>query len=129
MFDDAARYGINAMELLINKLLKLGAFRGRLNAKFFGGAHIIRSVDEMYSPGLKNAEFVRNFLKVENVPVISEDVGGINARKIYFHTDTGDIFLKRVPAFKFSRIISDEAKHGEAVRKDLLKETKISIFK
>ena len=34
---DAGRYGINAMELLINDMMKLGAVKARLKAKVFGG--------------------------------------------------------------------------------------------
>ena len=37
VFNDSARYGINAMELLINKMLSLDARRRSLRAKVFGG--------------------------------------------------------------------------------------------
>ena len=36
-YDYNARYGINAMELLINEMVGLGAVRSRLIAKVFGG--------------------------------------------------------------------------------------------
>ena len=38
----AGRYGAYAMELMINRLLKAGARRGRLEAKVFGGAEVLR---------------------------------------------------------------------------------------
>ena len=38
---DAGRYGIHAMELLINDMLKLGATRAGLRAKIFGGASML----------------------------------------------------------------------------------------
>ncbi|MEM8921155.1 MAG: chemotaxis protein CheD, partial [Pseudomonadota bacterium] len=37
---DQLRYGVNAMELLINELLRSGARRQKLEAKLFGGAHL-----------------------------------------------------------------------------------------
>ena len=37
----SARYGIHAMELLINQLIKLGARRSYLEAKVFGGGNVL----------------------------------------------------------------------------------------
>ena len=39
--NDMARYGVHAMELLINAMMKAGAERGRLRANLYGGANII----------------------------------------------------------------------------------------
>ena len=52
-FDDAARYGINAMELLTNKMLNLGADRGKLAAKVFGGGTSFRPFPEIMGLGDK----------------------------------------------------------------------------
>ncbi|MGZ5927150.1 MAG: chemotaxis protein CheD, partial [Rhizomicrobium sp.] len=51
---DARCYGINAMELLINELLKSGARRERLQAKIFGGANVMAGLSDI---GGRNAEF------------------------------------------------------------------------
>ncbi|MDH5512633.1 MAG: hypothetical protein OEY27_05390, partial [Gammaproteobacteria bacterium] len=37
----STRYGVNAMELLISDLMKLGADRRRFQAKIFGGGHVL----------------------------------------------------------------------------------------
>jgi chemotaxis protein CheD len=111
-FDGAARYGINAMEMLINEMLKLGAGKENLRAKLFGGAHIIQSLRRDVSPGLKNVNFIEKFLRIEGIPIQSRDTGGVNARRIYFHTDTGDVYLKTIPAFQFPSI-SWEEQHFE----------------
>src|SRR5688572_27285611 len=37
LLTESARYGVYAMELLINHLLKMGASRARMEAKVFGG--------------------------------------------------------------------------------------------
>ena len=39
---EAGRYGIHAMELLINEMLKQGAQRSNLKAKVFGGGDVLR---------------------------------------------------------------------------------------
>ncbi|MGV8776346.1 chemoreceptor glutamine deamidase CheD, partial [Pseudomonas aeruginosa] len=40
----SARYGSHAMELLINRMLALGASRERLQAKVFGGGSVLRQI-------------------------------------------------------------------------------------
>ncbi|MDD2796151.1 MAG: chemotaxis protein CheD, partial [Acidocella sp.] len=41
---DAMRFGVHAMELLVNGLLGRGAQRHRLQAKLFGGARMIKGL-------------------------------------------------------------------------------------
>lgn len=95
-YDVVSRYGINAMELLINKLMNLGSKRYPLVAKVFGGAHVLPAISHENGMGRKNVEFVLEFLHMETIPITSRDTGGCRARKIYFHTDTGEVLLKRI---------------------------------
>jgi chemotaxis protein CheD len=119
-FDGGARYGINAMEMLINKLMKLGARKKRLQAKLFGGAHIMQSLKKENSPGLKNIAFIEKFMELENIPIVSRDTGGVNARRVHFHTHTGDVYLKTLPAFHFPAITWEEDHFERKVQKELL---------
>jgi chemotaxis protein CheD len=95
IFDNVARYAINAMELLINRVMTLGGQRHNLAAKVFGGAHVLPAVSAENGMGARNSEFVLEFLQMEAIPVVSQDLGGRDTRKIYFHTDSGEVFLKR----------------------------------
>lgn len=79
-------YGVNAMELLINDLLKLGARRDRLEAKLFGGARMLKRVGDI---GLQNAQFAQRFLATEGIPQVGGDLGGLFARRIEFWPATG----------------------------------------
>lgn len=81
----AARYGAYAMELLVNRLLQIGADRSRLRAQVFGGASIIRGLGDV---GLANIAFARQYLARERIAVTTEDVGGHHARKVAFHVGT-----------------------------------------
>ena len=81
-----AYLGVNAMELLINDLGKIGAQRSRLKAKLFGGARMIAGLSDV---GARNARFVEEFLERENIPVLSQSLGGTSARKIQFWPTTG----------------------------------------
>lgn len=80
------RYGVQAMELLINGLLARGARRDRLKAKVFGGG---RMSDGMADIGGRNAEFVRRFLRDEDIPIEGESLGGSAARRLQFWPTTG----------------------------------------
>lgn len=80
------RYGVQAMELLINGLLGLGADRRRLEAKLFGGARMIVGLSDI---GAKNAEFARDFLKLEGIRLVGESLGGDRARRLHFWPSTG----------------------------------------
>lgn len=83
---NAMRYGVNAMELLINGLLKRGASRHNLEAKLFGGANVIAGLSEI---GSRNVDFARRFLAAEGIPVVGGDVGGTAPRRIQYWPLTG----------------------------------------
>ena len=83
-----ARYGINAMELLINGVLKAGARASALEAKVFGGANATGS---RIPVGALNAEFAFWFLENEGIPCVARDVGGVNARKLRYWPHTGQV--------------------------------------
>ena len=127
-FDGAARYGINAMEMLINNLMKHGAKRKNLKAKIFGGAHIIQSLQLDNSPGLKNISFVENFMRIEGIPIVSRDTGGVNGRRIHFHTHSGDVYLKTLPAFHFPSITWEEDHFERKVRKEMRTSSDTQLF-
>ena len=82
----AERYGVHAMELLVNALLKRGAQRNRLTAKIFGGARMIKSFVDI---GEQNAAFAERFLQAERIPVISGDLRGERGRRIEFWPVSG----------------------------------------
>ena len=107
-FDNVTRYAINAMELLINRVMILGGERGHLVAKVFGGAHVLPAVSLENGMGAKNSEFVLEFLKMEAISVASQDLGGFHPRKVYFHTDSGEVFLKRIPLTRLQSISVEE---------------------
>ena len=127
-FSDSIRYGINAMELLINMIMNLGGKRSRLVAKAFGGGHILSGISEENGPGQKNIRFVLEFLKVEGINLISQNLGGYDSRRIYFHTDTGDVFLKRIATVHLAKIAAEEQKRLRQIEKELKKPGDMTFF-
>ncbi|WP_234990484.1 chemotaxis protein CheD [Aquimixticola soesokkakensis] len=74
-------YGANAMELLINALIRHGANRDRLRAKVFGGAQMYRGLTDA---GTLNGRFVLDYLERENIPCEGKSLGGTHARRVEF---------------------------------------------
>ncbi|MHA6323961.1 chemotaxis protein CheD [Roseivivax sp. CAU 1753] len=87
------RYGLYAMEVLINGLLKLGADKRRLEAKVFGGAAMSGGMGQI---GAENAAFARRFLETENIRIVAEDMGGRIARRVRYCPSTGRASLMHV---------------------------------
>jgi chemotaxis protein CheD len=86
--DDSSglRYGVNAMELLINGLLQRGARRDRLKGKLFGGARVLDGFSDI---GRQNAAFAERFFRDEGVVYLGGSLGGSQARRIQFWPTTG----------------------------------------
>lgn len=78
---DMQRYGVHAMELLINGLMRKGASRSRLRAQIYGGANIVAGLGSI---GSSNAEFARRFMLTEGIRIGHCDVGGKHARRVEF---------------------------------------------
>ncbi|HWI78280.1 MAG TPA: chemoreceptor glutamine deamidase CheD [Ramlibacter sp.] len=91
----SARFGVYAMELLINDMIRMGAARHRLVAKVFGGARLLSGVGAM-DVGAKNCTFVLEFLQVEGIQVLAKDLQGVCPRKLYFFPDSGKVKVKRL---------------------------------
>ena len=109
----AARYGAAAMEYLINNLLHLGAQRDRIVAKAFGGGKVMRGMTT--DIGAKNVEFVREFLRNEDIPIWSEDMGGPFPRKVYFFPHTGQVLVKRMERIHNNTILNRELTYIQEV--------------
>ena len=85
------RYGVHAMELLINDLLKQGAQKKNMVAKVFGGADMLST--EM-AIGQRNVSFAMAFLQDESIPCVSKSLGGQQARRVRFWPQSGLAKLK-----------------------------------
>ena len=83
---DALCYGVNAMELLINGLMRHGGLRERMEAKVFGGANVMAALSDI---GSRNGAFARHFLAEEGIRLVSADLGGTLPRRIEYWPLTG----------------------------------------
>jgi len=104
----AGRYGVYAMELLINGMMKRGARRERLQAKVFGGGHVMSNFSTIHV-GEQNVSFIDQFLASERIPVLSRDVLDIHPRKVCLFPGSGRALVKKLAAAQASGIASQEA--------------------
>ncbi len=110
------RYGLYAMECLINDLLTMGAKREHLTAKVFGGANITGALHTQHV-GRRNAEFVIDFLQKDRIKVVASDLGGPHSRRIRFNTQTSAVRVERVASAN-SAALQQEKRYSEKINKD-----------
>ncbi|MBV7316189.1 chemoreceptor glutamine deamidase CheD [Shewanella sp. NIFS-20-20] len=117
--DDAdnysCRYGNWAMEQLINGILSKGGKRCNLKAKVFGGASIGNQITT--NVGQMNIDFVYRYLATENIPILSQDVGGTWPRKVLFNPTTGKVLLKRLASEPIEVITKQEGRYFTSICK------------
>jgi chemotaxis protein CheD len=104
--EEGHRYVDFSIRYLVRQFDALGASRQELEVKVFGGADVLVSSGAGPSRptvGALNCQAAEEALAEEGLLVSARDVGGIQGRRIHFHTGTGRVLLHRL------------AGHGEAL--------------
>lgn len=109
-------HGVHAMELLINALLKQGAQKRRLEAKLFGGSHVVAGVSDI---GRSNTAFAEQFLADEGIPCVGKSVGGGKARRLHFWPVSGLARQMQVPITSAPAIKKAVPSRAELTDEDL----------
>ena len=121
---NATRYGNFAMEHLINIILKNGGKRKNLEVKLFGGGKIIATLGDV---GLRNIEFVLNYVDTEALKLVSHDLGDIYPRKVNYYPQTGKVRMKKIKDLHNETIILREKMYSSSI-KDTPVEGSIELF-
>jgi chemotaxis protein CheD len=106
----SARFGVYAMEILINEMLHLGADRSRLVAKVFGGAQVLQGFDTL-DVGRMNSKFVLNFLREEGIQLSAQDLLGVCPRKLHFFPETGKVRVKKLHLQQYDAVQQQEREY------------------
>ena len=125
---EVGRYGMFAMELLIGELIKLGAQRGNLRAKLFGGGNILNFRKSDGDVNVSNISFGRKFLELECIPTVREDLGGSTGRKILFFSDGYRVLLKRFDIKKDRRSFQEEENYKVRVFRERVAKSPVRLF-
>lgn len=108
---EAGRYGVHAMELVINGMLKIGAERAKIRAKAFGGGSLLQTkvkTDSFFCIGEANVRFILEFLRKDRIPLVASDLGGDRGRKIFFSSETYDVYVRKIRKPKTPELIKEE---------------------
>jgi chemotaxis protein CheD len=91
-----AKYADSAIPLLLQEIIKLGAFRTRLMVKLAGGAQmsLAPGLDGAFKIGEKNAEQILAAFGKEKIPVSATDIGGNRGRTVRMFLDTGKVTVR-----------------------------------
>lgn len=63
----------------------------------FGGGNVLPGMT-LDPIGTRNANFVLAYMDNERIPILAEDLGGNQPRKVVFFVRTGRTLVKRLPA-------------------------------
>ena len=108
------RYGNVAMEHLINGILRNGGRRENLEVKIFGGGRILANMTDV---GMRNIQFVREYIKTEKLRLVAEDVGETYPRMAVYFPATGNARVKRLRSLHNNVIAIQEKTYIESVVK------------
>lgn len=120
---DSARYGVFAMESLINGILKAGGRKDRFEVKVFGGGNVINNSARI---GSKNAVFIRDFLRREGYRIASEDLEGDHPRRLHYFPDTGKVLMRLLKRKEDMVVVEEEARYKKQISKPI--ESDIELF-
>jgi chemotaxis protein CheD len=89
------RYGDCAIDVLVKRLVVLGAKQEHLIAKVFGGANVLHAfAEDARHIGAANVDMARTTLARHGIPIGAEDVGGTRGRKLVFSAPDGAAWIK-----------------------------------
>lgn len=104
----STRYGNVAMEHLINSILSNGGLRKNLEVKLFGGGRILAQMTDI---GARNIAFVHDYVNIEGLRVIAEDLGDTCPRKVMYNPLTGKVKMKKLRSLHNNTVVERETKY------------------
>ncbi len=93
--DKSAKYGITAINILIEKMEKLGGLKENFEAKIFGGGHVMYTDRNYVTIPSDNIKLARVMMEIEDIPIVQSDVGDKFTRKLLMEVLSGKVFIKR----------------------------------
>lgn len=93
-----ARYGDEALLLIVGELAQLGIVPSQCQGKIFGGGNMFPRHTRAGARhvGRKNGEGARDLLTRHGVPIVSESLYGNGHRQVIFDVSTGDVWSYQV---------------------------------
>jgi chemotaxis protein CheD len=108
----SARYGLYALECLVNAVSRGGGKREDLEVKVFGGGRVLEGAGDI---GRGNIAFVHKFFADEAIKIAVEDVGGNVARRLRYWPRSGRVMVMHMPMTSATKVIAREAEAAAAL--------------
>ncbi len=92
-----ARYGVEALTLMLGELAELGVPAAACEAKIFGGGDMFpgQRRGAGMNVGQRNGDAARAMLQAHGIRVVSHSLFGVGHRKIVFDLATGDVWARQ----------------------------------
>lgn len=103
------RYGLFAMEQLINELMKHGCSRERMQVKLAGGGEMMRGYS---SVGQQNINFIMQYIQDEGLNLLADDLGGDRARRVAYFPIEGRMLVNKLDHREDQRLIEEERSYS-----------------
>lgn len=108
----SARYGNVAMEHLITDIQKFGGVRENLEVKITGGGRILANMTDV---GRRNIQFVREYIRIEGLRLLGEEVGDIYPRKVVYWPLTGRVQVKKLRSMHNNTLVEREQQYMKEI--------------
>ena len=114
----AARYGNDAMEQLVNAILKAGGRRENLVVKVFGGGRVLAQMTDV---GQRNIAFIKRYLAAESLELLAADLGDIYPRQVQFFPASGRVRVRQLRAVRDVAVTDREEHYLKRLANDPIK--------
>jgi len=95
--DKPGMYGADAMDLLIQGMLRHGVPLAQCQGKIFGGGAMFPRSIKVRDIGLQNGDYARSLLQQQGIRVVSESLFGEGHRQLIFTIRSGEVLSRQVP--------------------------------
>jgi chemotaxis protein CheD len=93
-----ARYGAEALALMLRDLAALGVAADGCEAKIFGGADMFPAQPHTLQVGRRNGDAAHALLAAHGIRVVSHSLFGTTHRRIVFDIASGDVWARQADA-------------------------------
>ncbi len=93
-----ARYGDEALRLMLHELARKNVVAAQCQAKIFGGGNMFPALLQSASVpvGRRNGEAARSLLQAHGIEVVCESLFGAGHRQIAFDVDSGNVWARQL---------------------------------
>jgi chemotaxis protein CheD len=96
---DGFLYVDRAVTHIYQRLIALCGHGTEMEAKLFGGAEVLNPgdrADSLESVGHRNIRAAHRIITDLGLRITGSDTGGVRGRKIFYYTQSGEVFLRHV---------------------------------